>query len=245
MASSRAKERSKGLGKSRTFVSVIRRLVTFRGCKCLYLRWVGVGNSVALPGSMRLLVVLPIAFLLAFTAIADAQPGMTPPGQTVPYQGPRYEPMPELQYGQPTTKRTVSYGTHVFLADLASWAVISAAASKDGDIAGVGVAGLFLGGPIVHLVHGNNSGAVYSLLARTALPFGGALLFSSGCDDGYDCMGGVIVGSMLGYAGALALDWFYLAKKTEVVAMPTGWASLRPSIGMTADGAQAGLGMSF
>ena len=243
MASSRAKERSKCLGKSRTFVSVIRRHVTFRGCKCLYLRWVGVGNSVALPGSMRLLVVLPIAFLLAFTAIADAQPGMTPPGQTAPYQGPRYEPMPQLQYSQPLPTRTVSYGTHVFLADLASWAVIGA--SEENDLAGVGVAGLFLGGPIVHLVHGNNSGAVYSLLARTALPFGGALLFSSGCDDDYDCLGGIIAGSMLGYAGALALDWFHLAKKTEVVARPTGWASLRPSVGITADGAQAGLGMSF
>ncbi len=193
-------------------------------------------------GPMRLQLVSSIALVLALTTVADAQPGMTPPGQATPYQPQPYA-QPYVQYPQAPPTRTVSYGTHVFLADLASWAVLGAGAESD--IGAIGAAGVFLGGPIVHIAHGNNSGAIYSLLARTGLPFGGALLFSSGCDDDYDCFGGVIAGAMLGYAGALAIDWFHLAKKTEVVAMPTGWASLRPSLNVTRNGAQAGLGMSF
>jgi hypothetical protein len=223
-------------------VSVIRRIVSFRSIKCPYLLIERVGQSVALASLMRLPVILPVALLLALTGIANAQPGMAPPGQTAPYQQQQYA-QPYVQYPQQLPTRTVSYGTHVFLTDLASWAVLGA--SADSELGEVAVAGMFLGGPIVHLAHGNNSGAVYSLLARTGLPFGGALLFSSGCDDDYDCFGGIIAGAMLGYAGALAIDWFHLAKKTEVVAMPTGWASLRPSLSVTRNGGQAGLGMSF
>lgn len=194
---------------------------------------------------MRLRIVLPIALLLALSAVAEAQPGMTPPGQTQPRP---YQPQPQYaptfaQYGQLQPTRTVSYGTHVFLADLASWAVLGAGA--DSELGALGAAGMFLGGPIVHLAHGNNSGAVYSLLARTGLPLGGALLFSSGCDDGGDCAGGIVAGILLGYGTALAVDWFHLSKKTEVVEMPQGWASLRPSLSISGDSAQAGLGMSF
>ncbi len=191
---------------------------------------------------MRLIVLLSIAFLTLLVSSADAQPGLTPPGQT-PAQA--YAQQPYVQQQQPIT-REVSYGWHIFAVDVASWLVLSASRESEG-LAMLGAGGIFLGGPMVHLAHGNTSSAGYSLIARVGLPFGGALLLGSTCadDGGLDCLGNTLLGGFLGYGTALALDWFVLAKKTEVVAPPTGWASLRPSLNVTPDGAHAGVAFQF
>jgi hypothetical protein len=204
------------------------------------------GQGLALQESMRHLILLPVAFLLLLAAPASAQPGNTAPGQTPVYQPAPYA-APYVQQPRPAT-RTTNYGWHVFAADAASWVVMSAASDGDSEgLVNVASLGMMLGGPIVHLAHGNNRGAGYSLLARTALPLGGGLLGAAACDDddGFDCLGKIGVGVILGYGGALAIDWFHLAEKTETVAPPTGWASLRPSLKLSPKGAQAGLGMTF
>lgn len=196
---------------------------------------------------MRLQILLPIALLLGlYSGVAGAQPGMSPPGQTAPqaYQSPPVY----VQQPQELPTRTVGYGLHVFAADAATWVAIGVASDNDAEGIGiVGGFGLFLGGPLVHLAHGNNAGAGYSLLARTGLPLGGALLLAATCDDSdsWDCLGSTLAGGMLGYAGALVIDWFYLARKTEVIAAPTGWASLAPSVQLRDGGAQAGVAFNF
>ena len=196
---------------------------------------------------MRLSTLLPAALglLLLLAATAQAQPGMSPPGQSPPHY---YQPAPAyIQQPQALPTRTVGYGMHVFAADVASWVAVGIGSDGESEgIAVVGGIGLFLGGPIVHLAHGNTAGAGYSLLARTGLPFAGGLIFSATCDDrdSWDCLGSVIAGTVLGYGGALAIDWFYLAEKTEVIA-PAGWASLRPSVQLRDGGAQAGLAFDF
>lgn len=195
---------------------------------------------------MRLRIILPalLVFLASAANVAFAQPSMTPPGQPAPHY---YQPGPSYLYSQPQQTRTVGYGLQVFAADAASWLALGASGSGDSPVAAIGAAGVFLGGPIVHLANGNRAGAGYSLLARVGLPMGGALLFTATCDDSesWDCLGSGIAGLMLGYAGALAIDWFHLAKKTEVIAPPTGWASLRPSVQLRDGGAQAGFSLHF
>lgn len=202
---------------------------------------------------MRLACLLPFAILPLLAAPAWAQPGLAPPGQLParPMQAPTYLQQPQLQQPQLET-RTLNYGWHVFAADALSWTMLSAASNGQSEgIATLGAAGIFLGGPIVHLAHGNSRGAGYSLLARTALPLGSAALVLAACDDSdaveddWACVTSAVAATMLGYGAALAIDWFYLAEKTDVVSAATGWASLRPSLNIAPTGAQAGLAFSF
>ncbi len=193
---------------------------------------------------MRLTIVLSVALLCLFAAPALAQPGETAPGQNSAYDAP---PPQYLQQYQPETT-TTKYGWQIFAADAASWAVLAAAGGESEGLATVGAIGLFLGGPMVHLAQGNTRGAGYSLLARTGLPLGGALLGAATCDDDgddFDCIGGVFLGMTIGYGTALVIDWFYLAEKTKVTGPPSGWASLRPSLQVEPTGAKAGVAFNF
>jgi len=194
--------------------------------------------------NLKIASALPMLCLLASSA--QAQPGLAPPSQA-PIQ---YQPAPAyLQQPAPSYTRTTSYGWQVFGADAASWLVLSLGAensSNDG-LTGLGVAGIFLGGPLVHLAQGNTSSAAYSLVARLGLPYAGAFLLSAGCEDSQDsldCIGQLFLGAMLGYGTALGLDYFVLAKKTEDIA-PSGWASLRPSLQISSSGTKAGLAFDF
>ena len=139
---------------------------------------------------------------------------------------------------------------HVFLADLASWAVVGIASGTNsegfGSLAG---AGLVFGGPAVHLAHGNTRGALLSVLARGGLPVvGGGLMYATCSDDERDelfgCLGHLAVGMIIGYGSALVIDWFYLAQKQEKVAA-TGWASLSPSLNVQGQSVQAGVAGAF
>lgn len=190
------------------------------------------------------LTILTIALLTLIAIPAVAQPGQTAPGQSAPYAAP---PPQYVQQYQPETT-TIKYGWQVFAADAASWAVIAAASDESEGLATVGALGLFLGGPVVHLAQGNSRGAGYSLLARTALPLGGALLGAAACDesdDGFECLGTMLLGTTIGYGSALVIDWFYLAEKTKVTGPPSGWASVRPSLQVEPTGAKAGVAFNF
>lgn len=202
-------------------------------------------------------LVLACLCLCALTATAAAQPGMTPPApqpgpSPSPYLPPSAtQPAAPMSDVPPQATRKVRYGLHVFLTDATAWALL--AASQDSEALGsLGFAGMMLGGPVVHVVHGNWKGAGLSLGARTLLPLGGAALFSAGCetgtdnefDEGWECIGAILAGGALGYAAALGIDWFVLAKKQEAVP-PTGWASMQPSLQIGEQGARAGLAFSF
>lgn len=195
---------------------------------------------------------LPAALVLAVTlgswGRAHAQPGNTPPGQTAPNRA--YLPVPQLERPLPPQTRTVTYGTHVFLADLASWILVAAASSSDSDeLGGLAAVGLFLGGPVVHVAHGNSRSALLSVLARTGLPLLGGFLLSAACpaeerDEFFGCFGYAAAGMVIGYGTALVIDWSYLAKKQEQVAA-TGWASLSPSLSVQRQSVHAGLAGAF
>lgn len=185
---------------------------------------------------------LATSVILAVGVLAQpalAQPGLTPPGTT-----PVDASIREVPDAKPSV-RTIHYGSHVFLADASAW-VVGIASDRNGGDGSVAGPMLLLGGPLVHVLHGNMSGAGYSLLARLGMPFGGGLIGAITCheDDGFDCLGNITGGVLVGYAGSLAVDWFYLAKTEEVIP-PTGLASLRPSLKLGRTGAQAGFSLSF
>jgi hypothetical protein len=162
-----------------------------------------------------------------------------------PYPQPVTPAYPAATYRLIAPKTTtVSYFTHVLLADAASWTVIalSAGAESDGFI-GLGVAGLLLGGPIVHLMQNNARGAWLSTGARFGMPLGGALVGSSACDDGGDCLGSIIGGAVLGYGGALLLDWFVFSKKQKTT-YPTQGMAL-PTLELKHGGAIAGISLQL
>lgn len=190
---------------------------------------------------MRSSPLLAVSILVTLGALAQpalAQPGLTPPGTTSPGASLRH--MPTLE------TRTIHYGTHVFLADASAW-IVGIASDRNGGDGSLAGPMLLLGGPLVHLLHGNTAGAGYSLLARVGMPFGAGLLGAATCgqeEDGFDCLGNIAGGVLIGYAGSLALDWFYLAQTEEVV-QPTGLASLRPSLKLGRTGAQAGFSLRF
>lgn len=195
---------------------------------------------------LRTITVLSLLCLLSQSA--EAQPGMSPPGQApIRYS---YEPAPAyVQQPLVPQTRTIHYGWQVFAADALSWALLSASidSGNDNALASIGVGGIFLGGPLVHLSQGNGKGAVYSLVARAGLPYVGALALSASCSDSGDfsCLGNVLLGAMLGYGTALSLDYWVWSKKTESIAPPSGWASLRPSLQISDTGAKAGLALTF
>lgn len=198
---------------------------------------------------MRLLpAALVLALSLSSLGRAHAQPGNTPPGQTAPNRA--YLPVPQLERPLPPQTRTVGYGTHVFLADLATWVLIAASTGSDDDFSGLAAFGLVFGGPVVHLAHGNTSGAALSVLARGGLPLVGGTFLYATCseeeqrDEFLGCLGHFATGMVIGYGTALVIDWFVLAKKEEQIA-PTGWASLSPSLSVQRESVHAGIAGAF
>lgn len=174
------------------------------------------------------------------TAHVYAQPSRTSQNEPAP---------PNLYQGQTPQTRTVHYGSQIFFADVATWTVLAATSQTDSKTLGaLGVAGVLWGGPLVHLLHDNKPSAGLSFLARVGLPGIGSALGVATCDEnrdqGFECVGRLFLGAMAGYAVALGVDWFYLAKKTEAV-QPTGWASLRPYIVPTEGGATGNIAFIF
>lgn len=167
------------------------------------------------------------------------QPGV-PPGYQPGYPAGGYA---QQRYLAPPQKHTTAYMSHVLLADVASWTVLLlSAGAESGELTGLGVTGLLVGAPIVHIAHGNNRGALLSVVARTGMPLGGALLFASGC-DGFDCIGTAVGGAVLGYGGAVLLDWLVFAKKEEYKYPNQGL--VMPTLELRHGGAVAGLSLQL
>ena len=168
--------------------------------------------------------------VLAFTSTAASTDVLAgPPGMTDPI---------DLQQA-PAATRTVKYGHHILLADLALLG--AAIGTEKGEFI---LAGL-ISGPIVHLIHGESGGAGLSFLSRAVLPIGGAFagaaLTCASTNDELCALPGVILGGGGGIVAALMVDYFALARK-EVAATP----SVLPvaSVGMSGD-FQVGLSGSF
>jgi hypothetical protein len=101
------------------------------------------------------------------------------------------------------------YGWQIVLVDAGTIGL--GIAAKSGAIGG---AGYLLGGPIVHLAHGDYVEAGVDLGLRAALPLGGAIVGDkiSGCTGACDAPGaGFLLGGMAGGAVALIVDYTFLS----------------------------------
>lgn len=141
----------------------------------------------------------------------------------------------------------VSYRSHILLADGAAVAMLLAAGASGSE--GLGNAALAtgaLGGPLVHLAHGNPGRALGSLALRTGLTYGGLALGAASCTPNdealdFDCLGSALVGGMVGYGAAAIIDATVLGHQTRR-ARPLPVA---PQLGMTRTGMQVGISGTF
>ncbi|MBI2390463.1 MAG: hypothetical protein HYV09_12815 [Deltaproteobacteria bacterium] len=109
------------------------------------------------------------------------------------------------------------------------------ASGRDNDSFGYGaVATYALGGPIIHLAHGNPGTALGSLALRVGAPVGGAMLGCAADADSSElgCLGGAVVGFLLGYGTAVAVDAAALAYEEHEA--PRAWSKTRPLVTPTA-----------
>ncbi len=111
-----------------------------------------------------------------------------------------------------------------------------------------------LGGPLVHLAHGQVRMGSYSLGLRISLPLAGffGLRAASGkrCNsiEGPFCSNtAAVVGTAIGLAAAMVLDWTLLARKTttQPSLFEVGNVRANPNLGVTRDGVSLGLSGSF
>lgn len=103
-------------------------------------------------------------------------------------------------------------------------------------------AGYLVGGPTIHVAHGNYATAFGSLLLRAGLPTAGGLI---GCaayghnGEFLGCLPGAALGLMLGMGGAIALDTCVLAYGDEKPKPKT--FEVMPSASLGRTGATFGL----
>jgi hypothetical protein len=201
---------------------------------------------------MRTAVV--VAVLVLLTSIAAAQA----PGQTMSFD--REEP-PSATPAMQTV--TVNYRNEILLADgLSLGLMLASGPSGNEELAGWGVAGYFLGAPIVHVAHGRGVAALQSFGLRAGLPLlGGMIGYRIGPNDiactegrgdpqygdGGACSGdqgsitGLALGALAGGITAIVVDSRYLTKYEKQVPAPSWSASLRPTHG----GASVGIAGTF
>jgi hypothetical protein len=198
---------------------------------------------------ITLFVTLPLASLLAFclavlltTSFAHAAPAepLVPPAS--------------VDEGEPTD--STWYGGRMLLVDALSVGLLWTAAANDVDgLAQLGLAGMFLGGPVVHITQGKVGRAFGSLGLRVGLPLTAAVAFTYMHDrqnrnDGEcDCMGGVVAafaGGMLGLGAAMLIDDIGLAWKSVPRDNPvTTEISLAPAFGVARGVQSLGLAGRF
>lgn len=111
------------------------------------------------------------------------------------------------------------YGERILAIDATSDALIIAGMFAENEWpAYAGLAGHVLGGPIVHLVHGNNGAAALSIGTRVGLPVLGGYLGSVICvdDDGFlRCIGSIAVGFAVGMLAAQIIDPAFIVPDAE------------------------------
>lgn len=170
-----------------------------------------------------MMLLLASALTAGWVHHADAQPALTP----------------SREAAQPSTRRKVDYyGWQILLTDVASVAAGVAVGKDDHPDKGFAVfgGGYVLGGPIVHLSHGNPGRAVGSLALRVGLPALGAwALFGPEpeCHDtpetegscGEDVIARAVGGTLLALVGmttASLLDWTVMGLSIEEVPVEPG-----------------------
>jgi len=97
------------------------------------------------------------------------------------------------------------YGYQVLTTDLLGWSLVLAGVGLDvGPVAGVGAGFVLLGGPLVHIGHGNYEKAGYSAAWRYGGILAGALVGTllAGSTSGSDnTLGMIALGGLGGFAG--------------------------------------------
>jgi hypothetical protein len=107
-------------------------------------------------------------------------------------------------------------------------------------------AGYLVGGPTIHVAHGNYGTAFGSLVLRAGLPTAGALVGCAAYGDNQEvlgCLPGAALGLVIGMGGAIALDAGVLAYRDEKPRPKT--FEVMPSASLSRTGATFGLQGSF
>jgi hypothetical protein len=185
-------------------------------------------------------VVITVAIFLAAQASAQAQTIYSPPGASLGAEA-QATPDPKVE--------VVRYGNDIAKVDAAAGGLFLGAlmtlpacfSSYDGCRLSLGLlagsAGTYALGPaIVHLSEGEPLRAGASLGLRIGLPLLGAAAFP---DSNGDQSG---LGFLVGLSGAIAIDWFVLAKKTRTHKRGPRWT---PTAMAAEGGAAVGLAGSF
>lgn len=187
----------------------------------------------------RLLLCTALAAALLGGRTAVAQPGgdaELPPGLA---------PQPAPARTE-TVVREHRYGLEILLVD---GSVLAATLATQNP--GVLFAGFALGGPTVHLIHGNPGRAALSAGLRVGLPLAGAYLGAASADcsrsDDWCGLGELVVGGAIGGLVALAIDASMLAVDQTTEEAPLRYRGIRatPMMGATRGGMTLGLDGSF
>jgi hypothetical protein len=147
------------------------------------------------------------------------------------------------------------YGGAILLTDGLSLAsAVAAVFTQSSAPAAFALGGYALGGPIVHVAHGEPLRGLGSLGLRAGLPvvggLSGALLASVGpperCHDvcGLRALGGLLVGTGVGAVAAMVVDTAFLARR-KVPAEATTGVTVTPQVAVDKKGVQLGLGGAF
>ncbi|WP_438005906.1 hypothetical protein WME89_45830 [Sorangium sp. So ce321] len=183
-----------------------------------------------------------------------------PPGYPPPPPGWTWSPVPwrpEATAGrgeQPATK-TVWYGWQHLLVALGSLVILPVGAgSESGALIMVGIGGFALGGPVTHWANGNVGKGFISLGLNAGGAFGGSMIGvaigSSG--DGWEALGGFLVGGALGLFAANIVDIAAFeyeergtAESYDYIRVRSPRLRLAPQVGLAPGGATFGLGGAF
>lgn len=112
----------------------------------------------------------------------------------------------------PARKHTHWYGWQTIIVDGMSLLVmpVMAAETNSSSVVALAVGSYALGGPIVHLAHGEIARAAGSLGLRVGLPFvgaiGGAMVEGSSCHGEFCGLRGAVLGGALGVLAAVVID---------------------------------------
>jgi hypothetical protein len=175
-----------------------------------------------------------VALAVSVTVMLGVSPALAQPGRTPPGPPPPASYTPVAPTSPMAMRRTKRYGAKIAAVDGLSAALVvvgtvvlvSAILSEDGGGQALGGFALMVGGslglvfgsPIVHWREGNETGALKSLALRVGIPLVGGLLGNAwddrcqrdGGDDCHDNPWSALTG--LAFLGAVAVDWFLLAK---------------------------------
>jgi hypothetical protein len=121
--------------------------------------------------------------------------------------------------------------TQVIIADGASDALITGGVLIDPPagkgLFELGVLGAMIGGPIVHLAHGDYGRAGLSVGARLVIPGVGMYLGDTLCEHtghhGLDCLTSLFVGGAIGLLGAQVLDATAISRGPQPAPMTLGF----------------------